>query len=175
MGVVLVVCCAVTVTPSTPRRHLVTAAVALAVAVQAVVLYAPEAPGPPSPIPHGDKAVHAMVFALPVLVAGLGVRGWRARFGRMSVWVAVEALANPDCSRTGRPSMSARSPMTRPEPVSRPRITPTRQPDQRLAPGLAVPVGEPGGQRLPQRRLGAQLRPVTGGQRMVLQAMPVFE
>ena len=76
MGVVLVVCCAVTVTPSTPRRHLVTAAVALAVAVQAVVLYAPEAPGPPSPIPHGDKAVHAMVFALPVLVAGLGRRGW---------------------------------------------------------------------------------------------------
>lgn len=71
-----VVCCAVTVTPSTPRRHLVTAALALAVAVQAVVLYAPEAPGPPSPIPHGDKAVHAMVFALPVLVAGLGRRGW---------------------------------------------------------------------------------------------------
>lgn len=49
---------------------------ALAVAVQVVVLYAPEAPGPPSPIPHGDKVVHAMVFALPVLVAGLGRRGW---------------------------------------------------------------------------------------------------
>lgn len=31
----------------------------------------------------------AIAGTLMVLIAGLGVRGWRARFGRMSVWVAV--------------------------------------------------------------------------------------
>ena len=59
------------------RRGLVRCALAAVVAVQLIVLYAPDAPGPPSPIPHADKAVHAIVFALPVLVAGLGrLRRW---------------------------------------------------------------------------------------------------
>ncbi|MCM1013629.1 DUF998 domain-containing protein [Brevibacterium sp. XM4083] len=31
----------------------------------------------------------AIAGALMVLIAGLGVRGWRTRFGRLSVWVAV--------------------------------------------------------------------------------------
>ncbi|MGN7248401.1 VanZ family protein [Janibacter anophelis] len=63
---------------STDRRGLVCCALAAVVVVQLIVLYAPEAPGPPSPIPHADKAVHAIVFALPVLVAGLGrLRSWR--------------------------------------------------------------------------------------------------
>lgn len=62
---------------STPTRRLIMPAMLVAaLALQVVVLYAPEAPGPASPIPHGDKAVHALVFALPVLVAGLGRRGW---------------------------------------------------------------------------------------------------
>ncbi|MFX4286023.1 VanZ family protein [Janibacter sp. G349] len=62
---------------STPTRRLIVPAMLVAaLALQVAVLYAPEAPGPPSPIPHGDKAVHALVFALPVLVAGLGRRGW---------------------------------------------------------------------------------------------------
>ncbi|QBF47860.1 VanZ family protein [Janibacter limosus] len=55
---------------------MVPVALSMAVVVQLVVLYAPEVPGPPSPIPHSDKVVHAFVFALPVLVAGLGRRVW---------------------------------------------------------------------------------------------------
>ncbi|KRE37737.1 hypothetical protein ASG73_08815 [Janibacter sp. Soil728] len=55
---------------------MVPAALTVAVVVQLVVLYAPDAPGPPSPIPHSDKVIHALVFALPVLVAGLGGRVW---------------------------------------------------------------------------------------------------
>mgnify|MGYP006189601847 CR=1 FL=1 len=48
----------------------------LLLAVQLVVLYVPSAPGPPAPIPHADKLVHALVFAAPVLVAGLARRWW---------------------------------------------------------------------------------------------------
>lgn len=70
------VCCAGFVPTRTHRRVSVTAAFVLVVILQVVVLYAPDAPGPPSPIPHSDKAVHALVFALPVLVAGVGRRGW---------------------------------------------------------------------------------------------------
>lgn len=58
------------------RRRLVDVVLALVVVLQLVVLYAPEVPGPPSPVPHGDKVVHAVVFGLPVLVAGLGRRRW---------------------------------------------------------------------------------------------------
>lgn len=58
------------------RRALVPVVLGLALVLQVVVLYAPEVPGPPSPVPHGDKVIHALVFALPVLVAGLGRRGW---------------------------------------------------------------------------------------------------
>ncbi|MEN3123604.1 VanZ family protein [Janibacter terrae] len=56
------------------RRRLLRVAFALVVLLQLVVLYAPQVPGPPSPVPHGDKVVHAFVFGLPVLVAGLARR-----------------------------------------------------------------------------------------------------
>ncbi|WP_338748234.1 VanZ family protein [Janibacter alittae] len=48
----------------------------LLLGLQLVVLYTPSAPGPPAPIPHADKVVHVLVFAAPVLVAGLARRGW---------------------------------------------------------------------------------------------------
>lgn len=45
--------------------------------LQVLVVYAPQVPGPPPAIPHVDKLVHAVVFALPILVAGLArVRWW---------------------------------------------------------------------------------------------------
>ena len=69
-------CCAgpVRLTPTRPWPLL--AALVSVVVLQLVVLYLPTAPGPPSPIPHGDKAAHAVVFGLPVLVTGLGRRSW---------------------------------------------------------------------------------------------------
>jgi VanZ family protein len=63
----------------TERRWLVPGALGAVCVLQLIVLYAPEAPGPPSPIPNSDKLVHALVFALPVLVAGLGGRRWWPR------------------------------------------------------------------------------------------------
>ncbi|WP_277452272.1 VanZ family protein [Janibacter sp. DB-40] len=57
-------------------RLLVPLAVGVLLALQLVVLYLPSAPGPPAPIPHADKLVHALVFAAPVLVAGLARRWW---------------------------------------------------------------------------------------------------
>ena len=53
-----------------PRGRLVAAGVLVLLVVQVVVLYTPQAGGPPSPIPHGDKVVHALTFGAPVLVAG---------------------------------------------------------------------------------------------------------
>ena len=49
---------------------------ALAVAVQLVVLYAPEGAGPP-PFPQADKVVHLLVFLVPVALAV--VAGFRRR------------------------------------------------------------------------------------------------
>ena len=57
---------------------------ALAVAVQLVVLYAPEGGGPPL-FPHADKVVHLLVFLVPValaLLAGLPPRGRRGASSR---------------------------------------------------------------------------------------------
>lgn len=51
-------------------------ALGLAVLVQLVVLYAPEAPGV-QPFPNADKVVHLLVFAVPTLLglaAGLSPR-----------------------------------------------------------------------------------------------------
>ena len=51
-------------------------ALAAAVLVQLVVLYAPSGPGA-SPFPNSDKVVHVAVFLLPVAVAlGAGIARW---------------------------------------------------------------------------------------------------
>ena len=60
-------------------RLLVPAGVGALLVLQLVVLYLPSAPGPSLSLPHVDKAVHALVFAAPVLVAGLGRRRWWPR------------------------------------------------------------------------------------------------
>ena len=60
----------------TTSRRLVPVLLGLALVLQLVALYAPDAPGSPSGIPHSDKLVHAVVFGLPVLVAGLGRLTW---------------------------------------------------------------------------------------------------
>lgn len=57
-------------------RLLVPVGVGVLFALQLIVLYVPTAPGPPTPIAHADKIVHALVFAAPVLVAGLARRSW---------------------------------------------------------------------------------------------------
>ena len=44
--------------------------------LQLTVLYLPTAPGGPDLFPHADKLVHLLVFAAPVLVAGLGRWTW---------------------------------------------------------------------------------------------------
>lgn len=55
----------------TPARTPVArAALALAVLVQLVVLYAPAGPGA-GPFPNSDKVVHVLVFLVPVAVATL--------------------------------------------------------------------------------------------------------
>lgn len=59
-----------------PPRHLVPVAVAGLLVVQLLALYLPQDPGAPSPIPHGDKLVHAVIFGAPVLVAGLAKGRW---------------------------------------------------------------------------------------------------
>ncbi len=59
------------------RRHGpagVLVALALAVAVQLVVLYLPEGVGPP-PFPQADKLAHVTIFLVPVALAV--VAGWR--------------------------------------------------------------------------------------------------
>lgn len=67
------------------RGLLVLAGVVALVALQFLVLYTPQTGGPESPIPHGDKVVHALVFAAPVLVAGMAKGGaWRV-VGLLSV------------------------------------------------------------------------------------------
>lgn len=70
------------------RRWVPPALLLITLVLQLVVLYAPDAPGPPSPIPHVDKAVHAGVFALPVLVAAVGRPGW---WPRVAALLAVHA------------------------------------------------------------------------------------
>lgn len=64
-------CCAVIVT-SDPSRRLVRGVLGAVLLVQVLALYLPQSPGPPPPFPHSDKVVHALLFAAPVLVAGLG-------------------------------------------------------------------------------------------------------
>lgn len=63
---------------ATPRRRRVVAVLVVALLlVQAAAVYLPQSPGPPSPIPHGDKVVHALIFGAPVLASGLAKgRGW---------------------------------------------------------------------------------------------------
>lgn len=63
---------------ATPTRSLlVTVAVIALLVIQAVAVYAPQSAGPPSPIPHGDKVVHALIFGAPVLVAAMAKgRSW---------------------------------------------------------------------------------------------------
>lgn len=65
------VCCAGAMSATLPRGLLVPAGVAALLVVQALVLYTPQSGSSPMPIPHADKAVHALVFAAPVLLAGL--------------------------------------------------------------------------------------------------------
>ena len=63
---------AATVAPGRSRRPGVLVLLVLAVAVQLVVLYAPEGGGPPL-FAHADKVVHLLVFLVPValgVVAG---------------------------------------------------------------------------------------------------------
>lgn len=57
-------------------RRLVPVLLGLGFALQFVALYAPDAPGSSSGFPHSDKVVHAVVFGIPVLVAGLGRVTW---------------------------------------------------------------------------------------------------
>lgn len=76
-------CCAVFVTTDPALRLLVRATLTAVLLVQVLVLYLPETPGPPPPFPHSDKVVHALLFAAPVLVAGLG---------RLSRWWLVALL-----------------------------------------------------------------------------------
>ena len=53
--------------------------------LQALIVYAPQVPGPEPTVPGADKVVHGIVFALPVLLAGAArLPRWR--------WLAV-ALA----------------------------------------------------------------------------------
>jgi hypothetical protein len=64
---------AAAVAPTRSRRPGVLVLLGLAVAVQLVVLYAPEGGGPP-PVVDADKVVHLLVFLVPValaVVAGL--------------------------------------------------------------------------------------------------------
>ena len=56
------------VAPGRVRRPGVLVPLALAVAVQLVVLYSPEAGGPPL-FPQGDKVTHLLVFLVPVALA----------------------------------------------------------------------------------------------------------
>lgn len=58
------------------HRLLAPATVLGLLGVQLLALYLPQSPGPPSPVPHSDKLVHAGVFGAPVLVAGLALRRW---------------------------------------------------------------------------------------------------
>ncbi len=53
------------------RGLLAPAGVTALLVVQVLVLYTPQSGGPPLPVPHVDKAVHALVFAAPIVVAGL--------------------------------------------------------------------------------------------------------
>ena len=56
-----------------------------ALLLQALIVYAPQVPGPEPTVPGADKVVHGIVFALPVLLAGAArLPRWR--------WLAV-ALA----------------------------------------------------------------------------------
>lgn len=57
--------------PAAPRRAVVLAMVIGLLAVQLIALYLPRSPGPPSPIPHSDKLIHALVFAAPILAGAL--------------------------------------------------------------------------------------------------------
>lgn len=59
-----------------PSRPLALAATAVAAIGQLVVLYAPEGGGPPL-LPHVDKVVHVVAFALPVACALLARMPWR--------------------------------------------------------------------------------------------------
>ena len=51
------------------RRPLVLVALVLAVVVQLLAVYSPDAGGGPPPFPAADKVVHAAIFAAPVLLA----------------------------------------------------------------------------------------------------------
>lgn len=63
--------------PLTALGRLARVALAATLLLQVVVVYAPQTPGPPPAIPHADKLIHAVVFALPVLAVGLPrVRWW---------------------------------------------------------------------------------------------------
>ena len=65
---------AMSTTPS--RRSVGTLVVVGALLLQALIVYAPQAPGPEPAVPGADKVVHAVVFALPVVLAGVARLPW---------------------------------------------------------------------------------------------------
>jgi hypothetical protein len=87
-----------------PVRPVLLVALVLALAVQCVVLYAPQAPGV-SPFPSSDKVVHLTVFFVPVLIgllAGLPPRLVVAVFaGHAVLSEVVQGVVLPD--RSGDP------------------------------------------------------------------------
>ncbi|MGB7820475.1 MAG: VanZ family protein [Ornithinibacter sp.] len=80
------------------------ALLAVALLLQGVVLYAPQAPGE-SPFPSADKVVHLVVFAAPAALAVLGGIGPRLVVGVLAAHAVlsevVQATVLPD--RSGDP------------------------------------------------------------------------
>jgi hypothetical protein len=75
--------------PPTPKR-LWRIAFGVALAVQLIVLYAPDGPAGPE-IPGLDKVIHLSIFAVPALAALMV--GWRARWWAVGI-LAVHAPAS---------------------------------------------------------------------------------
>lgn len=59
-----------------PRRSVGTVIVVGALLLQALIVYAPQVPGPEPAVPGADKVVHGIVFALPVVLAGAARLPW---------------------------------------------------------------------------------------------------
>lgn len=73
------------------RRRILLGAFVLAVLVQFVVLYAPQAPGV-EPFPNADKVVHLLVFLGPTLLGLASGLGRRVVVGALAAQAVVSEL-----------------------------------------------------------------------------------